>query len=368
MPIFSCFLVILISVLGLSGCGKSPLANPEIASLPSGTAFVISSPYDGLGSVGVVSPPSGDIQARSVSDTQVPIGSIPNAGLLDGSHLYIVQSGSNSVLDLNPNTLVVQNEISVGSGANPWSITLASSTKAYVTNWVANTVSVFDPTQKNPPVTTLTLPTGNALAPFSPMNSTVSGPEGIASSNGKIYVGLTNLNTSYTPGGPGLVVVFSAQNDQQEKVITLSYTNTVALCTSKFFPDKVFSLSVGTYGDHLSGLEVIDTITDTVIANCTIPADSTAIAIGWDGTLYLNDVSTTTPLIVETLTLSGTTFSQTTPLTLGSSGSATSLACDGNNTLYVTNTSKNQLVIRKPEGTIETYLVNLYPAVVVVKE
>ena len=58
-----------------------------------------------------------------------------------------------------------------------------------------------------PPLASIPLPSGSALRPFDPANPTRAAPAALASGpGGSAFVSLTNLDDSFTPGGPGMLV------------------------------------------------------------------------------------------------------------------------------------------------------------------
>jgi hypothetical protein len=58
-----------------------------------------------------------------------------------------------------------------------------------------------------PPLKKTALPSGAALQPYSATDPTRAGPQAIAAGpNGSAFIALTNLDASYSPGGPGLLV------------------------------------------------------------------------------------------------------------------------------------------------------------------
>ena len=58
-----------------------------------------------------------------------------------------------------------------------------------------------------PPLASIPLPSGSALRPWNPGNPTRAAPSVLASGpGGSAFVSLTNLDDSFTPGGPGMLV------------------------------------------------------------------------------------------------------------------------------------------------------------------
>jgi len=61
--------------------------------------------------------------------------------------------------------------------------------------------------QAPPPLASIAMPSGSALHPFDPANPTRPAPAVIASGpGGSAFVALTNLDDSFAPGGPGMLV------------------------------------------------------------------------------------------------------------------------------------------------------------------
>ena len=136
----------------------------------------------------------------------IDLGFFPNRIKTNGTFAYIVNSGSNNIQRVN----LINGESNfpwaiLPVNSNPWDITF-SGNKAYVSNFVTNTVSVFNLSFGGPPMNTI-LP--NAFGGLVT-------PEGMAaSSNGFVFVANPNLDFSggQTNYGPGFITVIDTNLD-----------------------------------------------------------------------------------------------------------------------------------------------------------
>ena len=332
--------------------------------------LIVGAPGVGSGTIGLLSPTTNIATSANYvySGVKATIGITPQGVSLFGGDLYIVQSGSSSLLVLDPATRTVKREMSLGSGNNPYEVGLLSATKGYVTNLVAHTVSVINPansTSTTCVTSTILLPTGNALAPFSSSNPSVAGPQGIAVDNSKVYVALTNLDPSYQPGGPGLVVVINSMTNTIEKTVTLSYTNPQVVYKHPSYPNKLFVVETGSYSDGRGVLEIIDTLTDQIVARLTVIGEPTSVAMGPNGKGYLVDSS---GVVLIPFTLTGTTLAALAPIQVNSTGWASEASVDSTGKIYVADRLQDKLFILDSNGTVlESYTVNSSPSVIVLQ-
>ncbi len=362
---------LLLSLLVSSGCGLFNRVQSDAVNRSSqvNDILIVGAPGSGSGTIGTLTPTTNSSTSSNYvfSTTQTTIGSIAQGVALFGGNLYIVQSGSGSLLVVDPATRT-KREMSLGSGNNPYEIGLLSATKGYVTNLVAHTVSVINPansTSTTCVTSTILLPTGNALAPFSSSNPSVAGPQGIAVDNSKVYVALTNLDSSYQPGGPGLVVVINSMTDTIEKTVTLSYTNPQVVYKHPSYPNKLFVVETGSYSDGRGVLEIIDTLTDQIVARLTVIGEPTSVAMGPNGKGYLVDSS---GVVLIPFTLTGTTLAALAPIQVNSTGWASEASVDSTGKIYVADRLQDKLFILDSNGTVlESYTVNSSPSVIVLQ-
>jgi len=292
-----------------------------------------------------------------VSSNIREIGQIPQSAAVYGNSLYIVQSGSQSLMVLDKNSLAIQTEISLGNNTNPWDLAVVSSSKVYVTNYAAHTVAVVDPSQPSLGVIkTIAMPSGQALAPFIATQSSYAYPQGIAYDQNKIYVGLTNLNANWAAGGPGLVVVINTSTDLIEKVITLNHTNPQVIYKSSYYPHTLFISEAGNY-DNSGVIDVIDTSTDTIIGSISVGGAPGNIAISSTGKGFATDGSWGSG--VKLFSFSVNPYQALTPVVVTSNGWASSVLINDKDEIFVTDYNNHGLYILSLNGIIKSGPVQL---------
>ena len=330
--------------LFLTSCGML-VPNPEekssSSSLESHT-LIISAPAGGKNSgtpngyISVLNKNNGNY---AISANVTEIGKIPQDAALWQNKLYVLQSGSQSLLVLNWQNLSIQTEIALGNNTNPYALAITNSGKAYISNFAAQSLTVVDLTT-NKIMASIDLPSGNALASFNSQNPSYACPEGIAYDNNKIYVALTNLEfTNWFPGGPGLIVVIDVNTDKIIKTITLNHTNPQYLYLNENYPHQLWVSETGSY-DNTGLIEVIDTEKDVITAKINIKGAPGRIAINADGKGFVTDSSWGSG--VRLLSFDANTFTVNNPIQVSADGWASCLALDKDGHLLVTNSSTNE--------------------------
>ena len=72
------------------------------------------------------------------------VGSVPNRIYAFNNLIYIVNSVPDGISVIDPITDQITNNISLTTGSNPWDMAFVGIKEAYVTNWLANSVSVLN--------------------------------------------------------------------------------------------------------------------------------------------------------------------------------------------------------------------------------
>ena len=136
--------------------------------------------------------------AAEVAPDYATIGPTGNAIRRGGDHLWIVESGSNTVSRLAAETGDFERAfIDVGNGHNPYDIAVAPDDgRAYVTNYMANSVTVAD------------TETGEVVAEIE--DERFDNPSGIAVADGRLYV--TNIAHSGDGFGEGAVTIIDRED------------------------------------------------------------------------------------------------------------------------------------------------------------
>ncbi|MDZ7724343.1 MAG: FlgD immunoglobulin-like domain containing protein [candidate division KSB1 bacterium] len=85
-----------------------------------------------------------NIESGHIAQNIAKTGQIPNDIVYWNEKIYIVNSTTSSIQILDPRTDRITGSIALQEGGNPWSIAFTGTQRAYVSNYVANSVSVVD--------------------------------------------------------------------------------------------------------------------------------------------------------------------------------------------------------------------------------
>jgi len=239
-----------------------------------------------------------DGRGRMHSDVQVT-GASPNAVLLDGSHLYVVNSLSNSIQVLKAGDLALVSEISVGAGKNPMAAAVIRPGLIAVTCFLGNSVAIVDikarKVVRSVDLSHIDLPRDD------PAVAGRGYPYGVAVSGGRIFVTLSNLTDAYgglTAAGPGVVVVLDAESCAVLATVELSGADPVAALAHG---DTVYVACAGHYNGDISTpraagfrgdgtIECIDALSlEHTGTTYTLAAAPFALTISSAGVLYASN-------------------------------------------------------------------------------
>ena len=175
---------VFLCVAAITGCGP-PAADDPGAGLESGPAVCGEGPAR----------PAGEVEPDFAT-----IGPTGNAIREGGDHLWIVESGSNTVSRLALETGEFDRAfIDVGNGQNPYDIAVAPEDgRAYVTNYMANSITVAD------------TETGEVVGEIE--DERFDNPSGIAIAGGRLYV--TNIAYSGDGFGEGAVTIVDRKDGE----------------------------------------------------------------------------------------------------------------------------------------------------------
>jgi len=86
-----------------------------------------------------------DLTTGAITHNIVKTGQLPNQILTHHNLVYVVNSGTDDIQVVDPqqNHQIIRT-IALAEGNNPYSMAFGGENKAYVTNWIANSVSVID--------------------------------------------------------------------------------------------------------------------------------------------------------------------------------------------------------------------------------
>ncbi|MBL7074320.1 T9SS type A sorting domain-containing protein [candidate division KSB1 bacterium] len=85
-----------------------------------------------------------DLETGEIINDIFILGDVPSQVVAFGEKVYVVNSTPPEIMVINPQNEEVENRIALVEGSNPWFMALVGADRVYVTNWIANTVSVVD--------------------------------------------------------------------------------------------------------------------------------------------------------------------------------------------------------------------------------
>ncbi|MBN1466504.1 T9SS type A sorting domain-containing protein [candidate division KSB1 bacterium] len=221
------------------------------------------------------------LDAHSIAQNVAQTGQMPNHIAAHADRLYIVDSGTSDIKILDPTTDQIVRTIALRPGANPWDIEFVGVDRAYVSNWVANTISVVD------------LARGKIVQEI----AVGKGPEDILIHDNLAFV----TNTGYAGWG----LPYDGGTVNMIDILTDTVIDTIAVPTNPqkaaLAPDgRVHVLCTGDYAEQVGCVVVIDLYTgpawdtpavvDTILlggapGDLEITTSGQAYAIAWgDGT------------------------------------------------------------------------------------
>jgi YVTN family beta-propeller protein len=196
-----------------------------------------------------------NMESGAIVPNIINTGQIPNRILTHNDLIYVVNSGTDNIMVIDPqNDGTVFKTIALEVGNNPWQMSFVNSNRAYVTNFKGNSVSVIN------------VETGVVLKDI----AVGTGPEGILVVDNKAYI----ANTGYVGWGePWEQASISVIDITADSVIhTLDVpVNAQDLALA---PDgKLHVVCTGNYADIFGKIAVID-------INAASPAVTDTIDIG----------------------------------------------------------------------------------------
>ncbi|MBT6120379.1 hypothetical protein HOH45_02815 [bacterium] len=357
--------------LSITGCSQliDLLENDDDIENPSSetetvNAYVIGAPW-GMGEtpngyVGTLSTSStGD---SVVNKTYFEISKTANKAKLDDDFLYVLHSGSNSLYRIDTQATDEENrskELSLGTNLSPWGFVINNET-AYITNNTAHSVTEVSLSGDMSVVRTFDLPSGSDLTP--PEGEvTYAYPQDIEIIDNKLYVALTNQNSSRFPVGPGKLAIIDLDTNETS-LLDLTYSNPASFAYSDLYPTLLFVIETGTVwpADNLAKLEVIDTETNEIITEEMIESDSSVIEIGPEGTIYV--ASGYGRVDLYKYTFENNLLSSSDIFNIDSFGNPTDIEIDDEGTIYVSDSSNHKVFVkRQSESAFSSYIVNDAP-------
>ncbi|MFW6255095.1 MAG: YncE family protein [Chitinivibrionales bacterium] len=192
-----------------------------------------------------------DIENDSAYTNLLSLDSDNGIKTYNGS-IYILQKTQNTVIKItgsNISPTTVDNEENVGDATNIHDIAFISNTKAYITQYDATDVVIYNPATGEKTGETVD------LASYCPEESGTPNMDAAVYYGGNVYIGLQKLDDSYDATDNSSVVVIDAQTDDVTEEIILDEKNPQGM---SLYGDKLYIACTGGYGVQDGGIEVID--------------------------------------------------------------------------------------------------------------
>ncbi|GEM_PF-1861863 len=231
-------------------------------------------------------------------------GQSPNQVVCADNELFVVNSLSNSITVYDASTLNMKPErsISVGAGRNPFLMSQPVAGRSFVTNLIANTVSVLD-LYGSDVVTEIELPGGSDL-PHDPGETTWARPSGVFQLDDTVYVACANLGSDFTAAGPGVICRIDVNSMNLVDWFESGGRNPMSITHDSRYPDLLWFVHAGDYSggfDNNGNIAVYSVAQHAIIE--TIPMFDAPIEIvfgpdrayassGSDGRILRIDLST----------------------------------------------------------------------------
>ena len=181
-----------------------------------------------------------NLENLSISQNIVQTGTYPNQLLVHNDLIYVLNSGTDDIMIIDPlDDGRVSRTIALEPGSNPWAMGFAGRNKAYVTNFLANTVSVVD------------VESGTLLKTI----EVGTAPEGILIFEDRAYVANTGFTGAGQPYARASVSIIDIVND------TVTHTLDVPANAQDIAVDpmgRIHVLCTGNYYDVSGQVAIID--------------------------------------------------------------------------------------------------------------
>ncbi|MFQ5648805.1 MAG: FlgD immunoglobulin-like domain containing protein [bacterium] len=213
-----------------------------------------------------------NLETEQIMNDVVKVGDIPGRIYARGERIYVVNSVPAGITVINGRTEQIEMEISLTDGSNPWALAFVGTTKAYVTNLVANTITVVD------------LATGDSLETI----EVGEAPEGILVVGNTAYVANTGGFPDYTPSTLSVI-------DITTDVITKTLQVPMNPQDLALAPDgNIHVVCTGNFVDVFGKVAVVDPFGDTdftalVVDTLEIGGSPGDIVVTADSVGYLPD-------------------------------------------------------------------------------
>jgi len=175
--------------------------------------------------------------------------------------IYIIERGKiSNIIKITGSTIsksTVDKQTHFGDTANIYDIAFISDTKAYVTQYDAADIALY-----NPSTGTIIPEKTIDLSAYNPAGAKTPNMDGALYHNGNVYVGLQKLNDDFSLSDNSSIVVIDASTDEVVKEIILTNKNPQGMV---IYGDILYVSCTGAYGVKDGGIEAIDLVSGTSI-------------------------------------------------------------------------------------------------------
>jgi hypothetical protein len=233
----------------------------------------------------------------NVTADAMETGQSPNFMTVHDGICYLVNSLSNSIQIINPESLETIREISTGAGTNPMVMDFVDEKTVMVSCYLSNEVLMIDIGEDTPSderiLKRIAMPDGDEL-PHDTGKTSYARPGGLAVVGDRCYVACANLSMVHVAGGPGVLVEIDTSSGEITDRIELAGRDTISVLHSERFPERLIILSAGSYepGTGFAGdgmVESIDISSGEIFQAIEVDGAPFGGVVGPDDVLFLEN-------------------------------------------------------------------------------
>jgi len=197
-----------------------------------------------------------DIESSNIYENVLSIHSDNSIRTYNGA-VYIIERGDfSNIIKITGSSISADNvdkQENIGNATNIQDIAFINASKAYVTQYDANTIVIYNPTTGKKTTDTINLADYSADGAGTPKMSSA------LYYNSKVYVALQKLDDSYAITDNSSLAVIDADEDTVIKEIVLDAKNPQGMY---IYDSKMYIACTNAYGTQDGGIEVVNLLTD----------------------------------------------------------------------------------------------------------
>ncbi|MBN1306655.1 MAG: hypothetical protein JXA18_01970 [Chitinispirillaceae bacterium] len=166
--------------------------------------------------------------------------------------VYIIERTQCDIIKITGSAISkdnIETEVHIGNATNIHDIAFISATKAYVTQYDATDVVIYNPATGK--VTGETI----SLTDFTPDGASNPNMDAAVYYDGNVYIGLQKYTDDWSLTDNSSVAVIDASTDEVQGEIVLDAKNPQGMC---IYNDRLYVACTGSFGAQDGGIEVID--------------------------------------------------------------------------------------------------------------